>query len=355
MDAIVTAGGIPLPEDPLYPATRGETKALLDINGKPMVQWVLDALSEAATVDSVVLVGLTERSGMHCTKPVFYVSNQGKMVENIHAGAAMIRQVHKNAEYALIVASDVPAITGEMIDWVVNTAMETREDVTYNIIPREVMEKRFPGSKRTYTKLKDMEICGGDVNVARLKLIESGETDLWDKITDARKSPLRQAALIGFGTAARLMAGQLTLEKAEERIMHKLGITGRAVVCPYAEIGMDVDKLHQLEMMRMDLKTRVVKSEVKKTTRRTATVAKGPARRSGSSAKKGSSTARRSAPAAKKGSSTVRRSGPAAKKGSSIVRRSAPAAKKGSSTARRSVPAVKAAPRKVSTRRTSKK
>jgi NDP-sugar pyrophosphorylase family protein len=44
MDAIVIAGGIPEPGDPLYEYTQGQPKALLDIAGKPMVQWVLDAL-----------------------------------------------------------------------------------------------------------------------------------------------------------------------------------------------------------------------------------------------------------------------------------------------------------------------
>ena len=45
MNAIVTAGGIPQPGEPLYEVTQGGPKALLDIAGKPMVQWVLDALS----------------------------------------------------------------------------------------------------------------------------------------------------------------------------------------------------------------------------------------------------------------------------------------------------------------------
>ena len=57
MDAVVTAGGIPEPEDLLYPYTKGESKALLKIAGKPMVQWVLDAVSQAKTIDRVVVVG----------------------------------------------------------------------------------------------------------------------------------------------------------------------------------------------------------------------------------------------------------------------------------------------------------
>ena len=57
MDAIVTAGGIPQPDDPLYVYAKGDAKALIDIAGKPMIQWVLDALSDAKNVDNVIEIG----------------------------------------------------------------------------------------------------------------------------------------------------------------------------------------------------------------------------------------------------------------------------------------------------------
>jgi len=253
MDAIVTAGGIPLPEEPLYPETQGHPKALVDIAGKPMIQWVLDALSESKIVENVVIVGLTEKSSVTCKKSFHFIPDQGKMIENLRAGAEKVLELNPKAEYVLIVSSDIPAISGEMVDWTVNTAMQTDEDIYYNIIQREVMEKRFPSSKRTYTRLKDMDVCGGDMNVGRISLILEEDTDLWEKITNARKSPLKQAGLIGFDTLFLLLFRQLTLEKAAANIMKRLKITGRAIVCPYAEIGMDIDKPHQLEIMRADL------------------------------------------------------------------------------------------------------
>ena len=261
MDAIVTAGGIPLPEEPLYPATQGESKALLDVAGKPMIQWVLDAITDSKTVDNVIIVGLTEKSGLKCSKPMYFVSNQGKMVENLQAGGRKVREINPKAEHVLMVSSDIPGITGEMVDWVVNTDMQTDLDVYYHVIQREVMEERYPGCKRTWTHLKGMEICGGDMNVGRLSLLLSDDTEIWHKITDARKSPMKQAALVGFDTAFLLLTGQLTLEKAETNIMKRLDITGKAIVCPYAEIGMDVDKMFQLEIMREDLEKQVKKAE----------------------------------------------------------------------------------------------
>ena len=86
MDAIVTAGGIPLPEDPLYPYTNGDSKAMVDVAGKPMIQWVLDALGDAKHIDKVIVIGLSPKTGVTCKKPLHYVSNQGRMLANIVAG-----------------------------------------------------------------------------------------------------------------------------------------------------------------------------------------------------------------------------------------------------------------------------
>ena len=73
MDAIVAAGGIPLPEDPLYIYTNGDAKALVDVAGKPMIQWVLDALGDAKHVDNVIIIGLSPKSEITCKKPMHFI------------------------------------------------------------------------------------------------------------------------------------------------------------------------------------------------------------------------------------------------------------------------------------------
>ncbi len=255
MDAIVFAGGIPQPDEPLYPYSAGEPKALIDIAGKPMIQWVLDALCEAGTVDRIVIIGLTEKSRLDCLKPLTYLPNEGRLLENVKAGTAKVLELNPKAKYVLLASSDTPAITGEMIDWIVKTCMETKDDLYYNVIRREVMERRFPGSKRTYTKLKDMEVCGGDTNVVRTAIVNEN-SDFWNKIFDARKSPADQALLLGPDILFRLLFRQLTADDVIQRVAAKLDLKGRALVCPFPEVGMDVDKPHQLELMRADLAAR---------------------------------------------------------------------------------------------------
>ena len=82
-----------------------------------------------SNIDNVIIVGLTDKSGLKCRKKMYFVSNQGKMVENLQAGAKKVQEINAKAEYVLIVSSDIPAITGEMVDWVVKTAMQTKVDI----------------------------------------------------------------------------------------------------------------------------------------------------------------------------------------------------------------------------------
>jgi molybdopterin-guanine dinucleotide biosynthesis protein A len=256
MDAIVIAGGVPLPGEPLYEFTQGRPKALLDIGGKPMVQWVVDALNQSGTVEQIVIVGLNEDSGLISAKPTAFTPSHGSMLHNIRAGMEKVLELNQNSHHVLTVSSDIPAIQGEMIDWVVNSAMETDHDIYYNVIPRHLMEARYPTSKRSYTRLKDIELCGGDMNVIRARTVTANE-ELWERIIAARKSVLKQAALVGFDTFFLLLIGQLILESGVKRVCRRLDITGRVLICPYPEVGMDIDKPHQLEILRQDLTQRV--------------------------------------------------------------------------------------------------
>jgi len=255
MDALVMAGGIPQPDEPLYPYTRGKPKAMVDILGKPMVQWVLDALSGAHKVENIVLIGLTEESGLTCAKPLTFLPNRISMIENILGGIKKITEINPTASRLLLVSSDIPGITSAMVDWEIETTSDTDVDLCYSVVKREVMEIRYPSSRRTFTKLKGMEICGGDMNVLRTT-VASMNTDIWEKLIASRKNPVRQAAIMGFDTLLLILLRVITLDEAVKKVTARLQMTGKAIVCPYAEIGMDVDKPNQLELVRADLANR---------------------------------------------------------------------------------------------------
>jgi molybdopterin-guanine dinucleotide biosynthesis protein A len=249
MDAIITAGGSPNPGDLLYSYTGGKPKALLDIADKPMIQWVLDAVGSVDEINQVVIVGIDEMSGVHCRKPLFFVRDHGAMLDNIRAGVIEAERQNPAIEQVVLLSSDIPAVTKEMVEWVFGNISITDEDIYYCVVSRQVMETRFPESRRTYIRFKDIELCGGDIVVLRAE-VASGKEAIWERLIASRKNILRQAALIGYDTLLKLLLRRLTLNDAVETISNRLGVRGKVLISPYAEIGMDVDKPYQYKLLQ---------------------------------------------------------------------------------------------------------
>jgi hypothetical protein len=97
-----------------------------------------------------------------------------------------------------------------------------------------------------------MDVCGADINATHVRMATE-HLDTWEELIGKRKSPLKQAATIGIGTLFLMVLRQLTLFDLVKRVSDRIGIRGRAVVWKWAEAGMDVDKPHQLEIMRADM------------------------------------------------------------------------------------------------------
>lgn len=253
IDAVLLAGGNPSPDSPLYPHTQGKPKASLDIGGRPMLQWVIDALEQAKTINRIVVVGSEFlKDQIQSTKITSFVPATGDMLMNFKRGADLILEINPKAEFIAIVSSDIPLITPEGVDWVISRSLESDEELNYFVIDQSVMEERFPESGRSYTRLKDVNVCGGDLAVIDLDLYTK-KKDFWNKLIKARKSSMHQAALIGMDILLLLLLRQLTLDDVVSKVTRRLNITGKGLLCPYPEIGMDIDKPQQLELARREL------------------------------------------------------------------------------------------------------
>lgn len=258
MQAILLAGGITTASDPLFEYTGNRLKALLPIGHKPMVQWVLDALNEAETIEGIHIIGFHQRGNLTSRKPITFTEDTGGLLENIKAGFKRVQAVNPMATHAVITSSDIPMINGEIVDWRVNSAMAQILDYDFAVVERFVMEKRFPGSNRSYLRLAGTEICAADINVFRIQAIENEE--FWQRIISLRKRPLAQARFIGFNVLLRILARRLTLNSAEQIVSDRLGLRGKVRFSPYAEVAMDIDKPHQYVLIQREFQLRQEKS-----------------------------------------------------------------------------------------------
>jgi len=249
MDIIITAGGIPRPKHPIYKYTQGKPKALLDIAGKPMIQWVLDAVSEAKSVGHVAVVGLDGSVDLSCKKPLSVIPNHNNMVENLRAGARKILELNPSAEYVMTCTSDIPMVTPEAFDWIVeHHAQTSRHEFYMTMITKEAMMKRYPGSKRRTDRFTDIEVRGADITVVEPRIILQG--GIADTLKQLRHNTWNQLMFIGFDTLLLISLRRLDLAGFTKRLAKKHGLDWSPLICPFPEIAMDVDFPKELELAR---------------------------------------------------------------------------------------------------------
>jgi CTP:molybdopterin cytidylyltransferase MocA len=251
--AVVLAGGILDSENPLYDSAPHGHRSMIPIHGKPMAQWVMDALSASDAVEGITVMGLSASSGLKTPKPLDFAPDAGGMFENIRAGVLRASDLFPEQDKVIIASADVPAVKPEMVDWLIaQVEKNPKAHIYYNVIEKSSMEVRFPQAARSYVRFKDISVCGGDLNVIDKHLF-TGERPIWKRLTEARKHPLQQASILGLDTLALVALHMISLDNAVKKICKKLSLEGQALISPYPEMAMDADKPHQLEILRRDL------------------------------------------------------------------------------------------------------
>jgi GTP:adenosylcobinamide-phosphate guanylyltransferase len=217
-----------------------------------MLDYVVDALMQAAGVDHICVVGDVPSSTRY-TK----VLDQGGLFENLTAGLEAT-----GAPQALVLTCDIPFITPEAIDDFIERSLARSVDLTYPIVSLDIYLKRFAEMKRTTVRLREGVFTGGNIMLLRTAFITS-QRDQIRRVYAARKDVLRLGALLGPGLLCRLIISQLfapgvlSLAMAESAAGRLLGKGSRvaAIITEYAEIGTDVDRPEDIQIAKRILAT----------------------------------------------------------------------------------------------------
>ncbi|MFN8495187.1 MAG: NTP transferase domain-containing protein [Caldilineaceae bacterium] len=240
--------------DPLVAQSGEPHKVLIKVAGKPMIWHVVNALANSRFIDRIVIVGLSPEDGVAFGRTVDYLPDQGGMMDNMVYGFSWLAQQESPAQYALLLTGDIPLLTGAMIDWFIEASQPLAKDVYWGIVEKQTMEATFPNSKRSYLRLVEGQFCSGDLFLGKMSAA-LGRQALFKQMVDHRKSVLQQLRLLGFRVVFKFLLRRLRMQDLLELFPRLLGLTGGAVILPFAEVGMDVDKPHQLTQVLAYLET----------------------------------------------------------------------------------------------------
>jgi GTP:adenosylcobinamide-phosphate guanylyltransferase len=244
-EVVLLAGGS-AKDASLSPDVSVPSKALLPIHGRPMFHYVVDAWRRSERMHRLIVVGLEtpSLSALDVGCEVVTLPDQGSAVANLLAALETVRTCGMTA-YS---SADLPLLTPQAITHFLAACEASGASLCYPIVERHTMEAQFPGSGRTFRRTLDGDFCGGDIfgltpEVARANL------SFFRALSAGRKSALALARALGPGVILRLLTRQLRLSGLEARAGAILGAPCKAIISPHAEIAMDVDKPHHLEVV----------------------------------------------------------------------------------------------------------
>ncbi len=233
VDAVVLAGGDGAVIDPSC-----RFKGLLPVAGRPMVEWVVDALKAAETIHEVaVVVPTAENLGPWADRTDKLVVSDGSFVENVVAGVGAFR----TECFVLLCTGDIPALTPEAVDDFVRASLASGAQITYPLVRDTIMLEQFPGSERTFVRLADGKITGGNMMLVDPVLVDTNR-EIGGRVFATRKNPLAMARIIGARFVLRLLLGRLTVSEVEAKLGDLIGGRGAAIHTTHGSIGADVDK-----------------------------------------------------------------------------------------------------------------
>jgi CTP:molybdopterin cytidylyltransferase MocA len=248
IDALILAGRRSGETDPLAGVENVPHKALLVAGGKPLIRRVVEALKGSGRIDRMTIAAPEDVRGAIAAA---LEGLDGWTFVDTAGSPASTALAHLDAAAPerglLLTTCDHALLSAEMVRRFLDEAR--KGDAGAACVDRVTYEQRFPGSKRTFIKLKDSQFSGANLfwfAGARAK----GLADFWRRLEAKRKKPLDMAREIGVLTALSYLSGSMTKAGLEKTIRKRTKIDIRLVELPNAEAAIDVDKPQDLELVR---------------------------------------------------------------------------------------------------------
>lgn len=240
IDCVILAGSRPEGQDPLSDIQAAH-KGLLELAGKPMIGYVVEALLAAPHVGQITIMAPeTLHSAFAAALPdasLRFLPAQKSPATSVAAAL----NACEGSTHMLVTTCDHPLLTAKMVEDFVAGAMTSDPDVAAACVTRERYQAVFGDAPRTFITLSDMAFSGA--NLFLLK--PSGAAGLvrfWTRLEANRKRPLKMAQQIGLLTGLRYLLGVLSKAGALAALKRKTGAQCALIALEDAQAAIDVDK-----------------------------------------------------------------------------------------------------------------
>ena len=181
-----------------------EEKPLLKVGGKTIIEHVLSALKDAKKVDSIVVAVsvYTPKTARFVAKfPVKVIETPGK--EYVSDMGYAVKKLKLRT--VLAIAADIPLITGEVVDAIVERYEQCGKPALAVVVPLETKEKLGLGAEYAF-ELEGRRVVPAGINVIDGRRIDEEELDQEVFVVDWKEVAVNINTLEELKIAERLFA-----------------------------------------------------------------------------------------------------------------------------------------------------
>jgi GTP:adenosylcobinamide-phosphate guanylyltransferase len=235
--AIVLAGSRP-GRDEFAESFGTDLKALIPIQGEPMVRRPIAALQESKSIARIIVVSQDPERIAKVLPDNPRISVQGSrnsiaetLLDLIENAACDWPLLVTTADHALLDNSTVEDFCREA----------ENADVAIGVVERESLLKRLPATRRTWLRFR-----GGSYTGANLFALASPAVrpaiELWRSVEQDRKKVWRVISLLGPFVLLCVVLKLVSLDEVLAQLGARLGLSIKAVRLENPLAGVDVDK-----------------------------------------------------------------------------------------------------------------
>ncbi len=246
--------------DPLAEAAQAPHRALLPIEGEPMLLRVVRRLLARPGLERVLVnidaQPLLEdhpacRSWLRAGRIETLASSDSPSQSVLES----LAQLGLDAAPILVTTADHALLDDAILDAFLSCAAERASDLVVGLVARRTIEARFPDARRTYLAFRNEAYSGANLFLFRTPTAHRA-AEFWKRVEKERKRPWRIARAFGYLNLALFLTRRLDLDTAFARASQVVGARIVPAPLPIAEAAVDVDKLADLELVRRILAER---------------------------------------------------------------------------------------------------
>ncbi len=246
IDAYIPAGSGEILDNyaPLLRAGNVKNKALLPLNGRPMITYVIEALNESKYVRSITIAGLNKNEiEIKVDKPITFIEGGKTSFNTLDKAIDHFNNMENPPEYLLSISSDIPCVTGEMIDKIISSIDFTQNvELYYNVVWYNSVAKLYPEVKKVPFKLKEGKLVFGDIHVFRANVLKKGDRRARvNLIMQNRKKFSTVIKLFSFKYFIKYIFKRLTLREAALRTSEIFDVNLAFILVNFPETCIDLD------------------------------------------------------------------------------------------------------------------